>query len=136
MEKRSWTGHLSCDTNRNLSNYITDLGGLYNLPLKKVVKERKCIEDCETQEEIERWERSALWQPRGRLLAMQSLTEPVALHRPEDGLSYPPHGLLHISCSKHVALGDFAGRAGILRKPPKKVVDLADDNRSDKCRGG
>ena len=44
--------------------------------LKKVVveREREYIENCETQEEIERQERSALWQPGGPLHAMRSLS--------------------------------------------------------------
>ena len=39
------------DSISNLSVYIADIGGLYKLPLKKVVIERKYIEKCETHEE-------------------------------------------------------------------------------------
>ena len=40
------------------------------------------------------------------------------------------------SIGRHGILKESAGLAGMLRNPPKKVVDLADDNRSGKCAVG
>ena len=37
---------------------------------------------------------------------------------------------------KHCVLKESSGLGGMLRKPPKKVVDLAVYKRSDKCTGG
>ena len=40
------------------------------------------------------------------------------------------------SFDRHCILKESAGRAGMVRTPPEKVVHLADDNRSDNRRGG
>ena len=40
------------------------------------------------------------------------------------------------SSGRHCVLKESAGLAGMLRKPPKRVVDLAYDNRPNKCTSG